>query len=117
MANERAFKAKLRKLILPHAYIQSMSSYATNGTPDLWISNKNGDMWMEVKYVPNAPRMVKPKLTALQAKWLNDRHDEGRLVCVVVGVSMQEAILYVNKEWNEAGYVRQPIEDIIAKLI
>ena len=115
--NERTFKTKLRKLLKPHCYIQSMSSYATNGTPDLWLSGKR-DLWLEVKYDEVTKGAFKPKLSALQAKWLNDRVTEGRNVAVIVGTSPNEAVLFtVPKSWDMKLANRQPLSDCISTLL
>ena len=97
--NERDFKAKLRKHLKPHVYIQSMSSLATAGTPDLWISGRR-DLWIEVKYDDKTKGAVTPKLSALQRAWLHDRWAEGRNVCVIVGTAPGEGIVFCDKQWE-----------------
>lgn len=114
--SERTFKAKLRTKFKPHCYIQSMSSYATNGTPDLWLSGKR-DVWIEVKYDPTTKGAITPKLSALQAKWLNDRQWEGREVYVIVGTSLNEGILYKKGMWNNASSNRRPLDFIIKDIL
>lgn len=114
--NEREFKAKLRAKFKPHCYIQSMSSLGTAGTPDLWLSGRK-DLWLEVKYDDKTKRFVTPKLTALQKQWLNNRHADGRQVAVIVGTTPNEAILYVNGQWEEGRFDRRPLNEIIVDLL
>ena len=115
--NERTFKAKLRKLIQARGcYIQSMSSYATNGTPDLWVSGPKGDIWLEVKYDEKTKGPIKPKLSVLQAKWLHDRLREGRNVAVIVGTGANEAILY-QAAWSDKRGLREPLEKAVDLLL
>ena len=113
--NEAGFKAKLRAKFKPHCYIQSITSPAVSGTPDLWLSAKN-DLWIEVKYDPKTKGAIKPKLSALQQKWLDDRYDEGRNVAVIVGTAPGMGILYTNKNWAGHSHERQPL-DVIIKLL
>lgn len=114
--NERGFKAKLRRLIKPQCHIQSVISQGEYGTPDLWLS-KIEDLWLEVKYDGVTKGAIKPKLSRHQLKWLNDRHREGRNVAVLVGVSPDTAILYMNGEWNAHSNNREPLQDIITKIL
>ena len=114
--NERTFKAKLRAKFKMHCYVQSMSSLGTAGTPDLWLSEKH-DLWLEAKYDDVTKRFVKPKLSALQAQWLNNRHAQGRRVMVIVGTGPNEAILYKNGEWNEGRFDRRPLNEVIEEIL
>lgn len=114
--NEREFKAKLRTKLKPHCYIQSMSSLATAGTPDLWLSNKK-DLWIEVKYDEKTKGAITPKLSALQRAWLHDRWVEGRNVCVIVGTSPNEGIIYWNKKWEVSCSDRVSLDKIITALL
>jgi len=114
--NERTFKQKLRSLILPHCYIQSMSSLATAGTPDLYLSGKK-DCWIEVKFDEKTKGAIKPKLSTLQLQWCNNRYDEGRQVLVLVGTSSKEGILFTNGEWDCYGTHRLPLKEIITQIL
>ena len=110
--NERTFKQKLRALILPHCYIQSMSSLATAGTPDLWLSGSK-DLWLEVKWDETTKGPIKPKLSPLQLQWCNHRFDEGRQVLVLVGTNSKEGILYGAKHWENHSDTRRDLKSII----
>lgn len=114
--NERTFKAKLRAKIKQHCYIQSMSSLATAGTPDLWLSGKK-DLWLEVKYDDVTKRSIKPKLSALQRQWLDLRYGEGRQVIVVCGTAPNEGIIYEHGSWNESRFDRIPLNELIHKIL
>lgn len=115
--NERDFKAKLRRLILPHCYIQSVSSLGVGGTPDLWISGKQSDLWLEVKFDDKTKGPILPKLRPLQNKWLNERQAEGRKVAVLVGTGTSEGIYYVDGLWNFKKDGRQPLDAIIKRIL
>lgn len=114
--NEREFKAKLRAKLKQHVYIQSMSSLATAGTPDLWLSGRQ-DLWIEVKYDDKTKGAVTPKLSALQRAWLHDRWVEGRNVCVIVGTNPKEGIIYPYGRWNESRVDRIPLDEIIQRVL
>lgn len=114
--NEREFKAKLRAKLKRHVYIQSMSSLGTAGTPDLWLSGRR-DLWIEVKYDDKTKRFVKPKLSALQTQWLDNRHAEGRQVMVITGTGPNEAILYKNGEWLEGRFDRRPLDEVLTEIL
>ena len=114
--NERTFKAKIRALIKPHCYIQSMSSLATAGTPDLWLSG-NKDLWLEVKWDETTKGPIKPKLSPLQLQWCNNRYEDGRQVMIIVGTTSKEAILYQHSTWNMHGNDRRPLKEIIEYIL
>jgi len=116
MATERFMKAKARAMIKPYAYIQSMGSLATAGTPDLYISGEK-DCWVEWKHDEVTKGAIKPKLSALQRQWCDNRSDEGRNVIVVVTTDSKNGILYRNTgeeyEWQAHSNIRQPLKEII----
>lgn len=70
------------------------------GTPDVWYSGASGDLWVEYKFIPRIPRSVEilPDITPRQRRWLNNRHDEGRNVAVVLGTP-DGGVIYRNKDW------------------
>lgn len=59
------------------------------GIPDVWYSGNLSDLWVEMKWLPRTPQRgtVSPAklLSELQAKWLRERHNEGRSVAVMIG--------------------------------
>lgn len=114
--HEADFKLVLRKRISKFAYIQSMFSYATNGTPDYWISGPSSDLWLEVKVEKSIGGGVKPKLSALQKRWLDERYSEGRKVAVIVGISRTAAIWYGDGSWDRKKAKIEPLDDIITRI-
>ena len=114
--NETSIKAKLRALIKPHCYIQSMSSLATSGTPDLWLSGRR-DLWLEIKQDQTTKGAIKPDLSPLQEQWCNNRYDEGRLVMVLVATDTKTGILYQNRTWNMHGNDRRPLKEIVEYIL
>ena len=115
--NEREFKAKIQRKIKPHCHIQSMSSYATNGTPDYWISGPKGDLWLEVKYDEKTKGEIKPKLTPIQKNWLDARHKEGRNVMVVVGTSPDTCVFFRNGLWFAHLSHRASLDSVIQLIL
>jgi hypothetical protein len=89
-----------------------MSIYATNGTPDLWVSGKH-DVWIEAKFDEKTKGAITPKVSALQGRWINERSLEGRNVLTIVGVSTKEAIIYSALEYLHPSNDRRPLDEII----
>lgn len=114
--NERTFKAKIRALVKQECFIQSMASLAQAGTPDLWISDKK-DLWLEAKWDETTKGPIKPKLSALQKAWLDNRYAEGRNVAVIVGTDSRTAILYKGGDWNTHSNDRRPLKEVIAEIL
>ena len=83
---EHAFVKRVHRHLPSELYRWKVADRYTNGVPDAWYSGPAGDLWVEYKYLPRTPRRVfTPALSALQKKWLIERHREGRNVAVVVG--------------------------------
>lgn len=82
-------------------YFEKMCNPMRAGTPDVYYSGDAGDLWIEYKYIPRIPRSknILPEITPRQQRWLNDRHDEGRNVAVVLGTPTG-AVIYRNKGWD-----------------
>lgn len=77
-----------------------MNNPYRGGTADFWYSGCKADLWVEYKWLPRIPKSEysltcgkKPSLSVLQQKWLLDRHNEGRHVCVIIGVPSGVIIL------------------------
>lgn len=96
---ENRFIAAVHRRI-PQVYAEKMSNPWRSGTPDVWYSGDQGDLWIEYKFIERIPRSEKilPDLTPLQSRWLNNRFDEGRNVAVVLGTPTG-GVIYRNKEW------------------
>jgi hypothetical protein len=80
-----------------------MNNPYSSGTADVWYSGTGGDLWLEYKFLPRKPQrgVVDPMklLSPLQARWLRERNDEGRVVGVCVGCS-EGGILLFYREWE-----------------
>ena len=106
---ETKFYRRVNEKLPPEVHRQKITSLYGNGTPDFWYSGSKGDAWVEYKWEPKLSRNgVDPVklLSALQRKWLNDRHREGRSVLLVIG-SPQGCAVLSNGAWNE----RVPVEE------
>lgn len=55
----------------------------------MWYSGRKADLWVEYKYLPNAPKRADVNAfelcSPLQQDWLVNRGDEGRNVALIVG--------------------------------
>lgn len=84
-------------------FFEKQNNPYSAGTPDVYYSGTDGDMWIEYKFMKELPKrattMVVPDLSPDQKRWLGNRLDEGRNVYVVMGVGAKHAILYRNREW------------------
>lgn len=87
MKPESRFTNSVNVYLKSKVYFEKMNNPFRAGTADFWYSGKNGDCWIEYKFIPTIPTRttILPDLSARQLKWLNDRADEGRKVYVVVG--------------------------------
>lgn len=120
MKPEARFVALVNSKLLKHVYHQSMAYTVANGTPDQyydydrrftksWPAYQTADWWVEYKWLDAPPqRLLVPKLTDLQAAWLNRRWDNGRNAAVVVGFptsigsrSRSAMVFYDPKEWTD----------------
>lgn len=86
--NESGFTQSIMRKLDKRIYKWKIMSVMQNGVPDCYFSGPAGDLWLEVKYVKLPKRdttIINPGLSALQLKWLNARHKEGRNVALLVG--------------------------------
>jgi hypothetical protein len=97
---ETKFIQSIHRLI-PEAYFEKNNNPWRSGTPDVWYSGNKGDLWIEYKYLEQFPanKTIYPELTAQQARWLNNRYEEGRNVAVILGTKTG-GVVYINKDWN-----------------
>lgn len=95
---ETTFYAGVNKHLPRHIYRVKMNNPYVGGIPDCWYSGNSGDLWIEYKWIPRVPQrgVVSPLklLSPLQAKWLTERHAEGRSVGVIVGCPTGGVILH-----------------------
>ena len=99
---ESTFTKGVLKYLPPEVYVMKNNNPYVGGIPDLWFSGNAGDLWLEMKFLPNTPLRasvdVKKLLSPLQVKWLTDRYAEGRAVAVVVGCP-DGGIILRDQEW------------------
>lgn len=100
---ETTFTKRITSKLPRDIYVMKNNNSYTGGIPDLWISGNHSDLWAEMKYLPKIPTraIVDPKklLSSLQLQWLNNRNDEGRHVCVIIGCPAGGVVLQ-NKVWE-----------------
>lgn len=99
---ETKFYGRVNRLVPQNIYrLKNNNPYAA-GVADFYYSCRGGsDMWVEYKYIDRMPvrTYVDPGVTALQADWLRDRHDDGRNVAIIVGASGGGVIFRVTEPW------------------
>lgn len=99
---ETTFTTSVHRAFKPGArpYFEKMYNPLRGGTPDVFYSGSVGDLWVEYKFIPRIPITAKilPDLSPLQARWLNNRYDEGRNVAVIVG-SPDGGVIFRDKDW------------------
>lgn len=106
MKPERRFRQSITKYFKGKGlYAWSINDSWHAGVPDHYYSGNKADMWAEYKFFPtdrakfDLTRPDKtPKLTRIQQGWLNNQHDRGRIVRVIVGMPSGGVIL-LDKEW------------------
>lgn len=116
---ESGFTSSINKKLPSQVFSWKINCRFANGTPDAWYSADKSDLWVEYKFLKVLPKkQVKPKLSALQLKWLRDRHAEGRNVAVVVG-SPNGCLIYENMEWETHKSLKQlvPKPEIVKYII
>ena len=101
--NESGYTQSIGKKVKDQIYWLKIMMSFNNGVPDVWCSGDKDDLWIEVKYLKAIPKkpttIIIPKLSALQDKWLTDRYNEGRNVCVVLG-SPIGAFIFTDLTWK-----------------
>lgn len=126
---ETRFIASVHRQLHDSLYRMKTHNVYNGGPADMWYSGKNGDIWIEYKYVHKLPKMIdlidRKKdycLSALQEEWLRDRHEEGRRVFVILGYE-DGGIVFADRRWEEKWeteaikkYTRKELAEFIAKL-
>lgn len=101
---ETNFIAQIHKRLPKEVYRMKNHNPYTAGVADCWYSGKKGDLWVEYKWRQAIPKNVniRPQalLSPLQTAWLNARHEEGRMVCVIIGCQHGGVILK-DFQWNQ----------------
>lgn len=104
--DEHSYIRSIHRQLSKSVHRWKINARYVRGVPDCWYSGPGGDLWVEYKYLPRAPRRdFTPQLSANQKHWLQHRHEEGREVAVVIGTPAGAAIL-TDGEWE--GPVQPP---------
>lgn len=105
---ETQFANAVRAMLADDIYHMKNNNSYVSGVPDLWFSGNRGDLWVEMKFVPQLPKTVPLRpydlLSKLQEKWLRERYEEGRNVAVIIGCKRAgrlEGIVLTSLKWEE----------------
>lgn len=99
---ENRFRASIHRLLPVSLHHEKMNNPYRGGTADDWYSGDKADLWVEYKWENNP-------LSALQVKWLRDRHKEGRKVYVIRGLKDGGVILKHPDSWEVAKLINPTI--------
>jgi hypothetical protein len=83
---------------LENTYAEKMCNPYRSGIPDVWYSGNKQDLWVEYKYEPSSPLVLRPELSRQQARWIKQRKREGRNVWVIVGMPTGGTVI---KDFND----------------
>lgn len=99
---ETTFTQSIHRHLKGKVYFEKMHNPYRGGTPDVWYSGIEGDLWTEYKWLPRIPRSaeIKADLSPLQLQWLRRRHADGRNVAVVVGCP-EGAVVFRDLDWEQ----------------
>lgn len=111
---ETTFIASIHKYLPQSVYRMKNHNPYVGGVPDVWYSGPTGDLWVEYKFIvlpkrPDTPIVLtgaKGLLSALQQKWLRDRHEEGRNVAVCVGWK-EGGVWLPDDNWSRYAYTAE----------
>lgn len=91
--NEHSYTRSIVSKLPNDIHVQSMTSASlnNNGTPDRYIDGPAGDLWVEFKFLPRTPKLLRPYdlLSAQQMAWLKRRGAHGNAL-VVIGFRISE---------------------------
>ena len=106
--NEHSYTRAIVSKLPSGIHVQSMTSASlnNNGTPDRYIDGPASDLWVEFKFLPRTPKVLRPYelLSAQQMAWLKRRGSRGNAI-VVIGFRISERkaaglILDVPSTWE-----------------
>lgn len=92
---ETTFISSVHRYLPAGLYRMKNHNAYTAGVADVWYDGAQ-DLWVEYKFIqlPKRPETLidlvggkDPSISAMQQKWLKDRHANGRQVGVIVGSS------------------------------
>lgn len=99
---ETTFIGSVHKHLPKKPHREKNNNPYSSGTADVWYSGNSHDLWVEYKFIIKLPShgttLIKADLSALQAKWLDERYDEGRNIAVVIGCP-EGGIILREKSW------------------
>jgi hypothetical protein len=103
---ESRFILRVHKILKARGtYFEKNHNMYRSGQPDVLYSGKKGCLWVEYKYLAKLPArdttVIKPDLTAQQARWIANRSKEGRNVWVILGCP--EGGVFLNHEQRTFG--------------
>lgn len=98
--NEHSYTRAITKALPEHIHVQSMTSASltNNGTPDRYLDGPKNDLWVEFKFLPRPPKILRPYdlLSANQLRWLQrragDRINPNAIVVIGFKVSERKAM-------------------------
>jgi len=96
MQRENQFRASIHKHLTPEKpHHEKMHNPFRRGTADDWYSGREGDIWVEYKWVSRLASIQADRLlTPLQNHWHEQRHAEGRQVFMIVGFPQGGIIIH-----------------------
>lgn len=122
---ESGFRSAVEKYLPTGIYVQGNTTPFRSGTPDRYYEGPEGVLWVEYKYFPKIPRVVVPRLTELQRRWLERAREHGVNVAVIAG-SPKGGVWYDHGGWNyelaredfeQLLRTRQELADFIARRV
>jgi hypothetical protein len=99
MKPEARLIKSVHDLVNTDVYREKMFNPMRGGTPDCFYMGFQRMMWIEWKWVPKFPKVIKPKLSPLQRVWLMRAWDRGQLAFAVVGSPTGCIVFATPIEW------------------
>lgn len=107
---ESTYTQSVHRHLKGRCYVWKISDRFHAGIPDAYYAGDRGALWIEYKYDPRPRGHLKPALTKLQIRWLEQHHNMGHHVAVIVGTP-QGGVLYPGISWKTPIHV----EDLATK--
>ncbi len=98
---ENTFIQAVHKHLDRSVHREKMCNPYRSGTPDVWYSGAESDLWVEYKFIPRIPKNadIIVDLSPRQLEWITARRQEGRHVVVIVG-SPKGGVVLENGDWE-----------------
>lgn len=86
---ENQFIQGVHKYLHPNLYSMKNHNVYVGGVPDVWYSGDARDLWIEYKFkrIGKPTKVITPDLSPMQARWIDQRQQEGRVIWVILGIS------------------------------